>query len=60
MICECSRLVPSLDHAISLARHLEQSLTSWLQKVFDDSHPFLSKIVTSRVQQFDQTISQRK
>ena len=49
MICECSRLVASLDHAISLARRLEQSLivTSWLQKVFqsfDDSHPFPSKI----------------
>ena len=47
MICEYSRLVASLDHAISLARRLEQSLTSWLQKVFqsfDDSHPFPSKI----------------
>ena len=47
MTCECSRLVASLDHAISLARRLEQSLTSWLQKLFqsfDDSHPFPSKI----------------
>ena len=47
MICECSRLVASLEHAILLARCLEQSsyvlltclgqsLTSWLQKSFED------------------------
>ena len=45
MICECNRLVASLDHAISLTRQLEQSLPSWLQKVFqsfDDSHLFPS------------------
>ena len=34
MICECSRLVASLDHAIMLIRHLEESLTSWLHIFF--------------------------